>query len=434
MSRRILGAIMVVTVLTIAGFAFPLAAAVQQLYRNEGMVRLGREAARTAMQVPETFRTAQDPVELPTPDQHTMVGLYSPDGHRLQGSGPLGGGPEVASAAAGRVAESAHGALVVATPLSSNEQVFAVVRAELPAAVVAGRVHHAWLLMAALGAVVIDIAAFAARLLSLRIARPVADLASTTARLGDGDFTARAARSGISELDVAAESLDLTARRLGQLMDRERAFSADVSHQLRTPLTGLRLHLESALANPSLDANAAMTVALGEVDHLEATIDDLLTLARDTDQRRSPADISAVIDGVALAWHGRLARRGRPLRIDVSAAVPNVAASPRAIRQILEVLLSNAEAHGKGVVRVVVYPVSGGVAVDVGDDGRGVDGDPVRIFERRSGRDDSHGIGLPLARSLAEAEGGRLLLADNGPSPVFRLILREVDVAEPSDR
>ncbi len=427
MNRRILTAIIVVAALVVVGFGVPLAVAVQRLYRNEAIVRLEREAARAGSQVPATFRTSGDPVELPASTDGTRLGVYAPDGRRLIGGGPDLGGDEVARAAAGRIAESAHGTLVVASPLTSDEQVFGVVRAELPSAAIADRVHRAWLLMGALGAVLLLAAGVVGRVLSGRIAKPVADLASASARLGHGDFTARAGRSGIAELDAAAANLDVTAERLGRLIDRERAFSADASHQLRTPLTGLRLHLETALANPTVDSQAAMTVAVGEVDRLERTIDDLLALARDVDAVRGPFDLHAVIDGLERAWHGRLAAKGRPLRVDIDTSADTAYASPGAVQQILEVLITNAAEHGAGTIRVQTHVVSGGVAIDVSDEGPGIRRDPDEIFERRSGRAPGHGIGLALARSLAEAEDARLLLVNAGPNPTFRLVLRDGD-------
>ncbi len=424
MSRRVLTAILVVAGLAIAGFGVPLSVAVEHLYRNEAILRLGRDAARAGAQVSASFRTSGDPVELAASDADTRLGLYAPDGRRLQGSGPDHGGKEVTRAATGRVAESTHGALVVATPLSSEEHVFAVVRAELPASAVNSRVRRARLLIGALGLIVVGAAALIGRILSRRIAKPVADLAAVSARLGYGDFTVRASRSGIIELDIAADNLDATAARLGRLVERERAFSADASHQLRTPLTGLRLHLETALANPSLDAPTAMTVALGEVDRLERTIEDLLTLARDMHSDGGDVNVREVFDDLERAWHGRLAATGRPLRVEVGTDADTAHASPTAVRQILDALIANAVAHGSGTVQLRAHGVAGGVAIDVSDQGPGVHEDSNAIFERRSGSEPGHGIGLALARSLAEAEDARLFLVNAGPGPTFRLVLR----------
>ncbi len=423
MNRRVLTAILVVAGLAIAGFGVPLAIAVQQLYNNEAIVRLGREVARAGAEVPASFRTSGDPVELLASDSDTRLGLYAPDGRRLQGYGPDPGGEEVTRAATGRVVENTDGAFVVAAPLSSEEEIFAVVRAELPGSAVNDRVRRARLLMGALGGVVVGAAALIGLVLSRRIAKSVADLAAASARLGNGDFTVRASRSGIAELDIAADNLDATAARLGRLVERERAFSADASHQLRTPLTGLRLHLETALANPSLDASTAMTVALGEVDRLERTIDELLTLARDTHSSGGDVNVREVFDDLERAWHGRLAATGRPLRVEIGADSETAHASPTAVRQILDALIANAVAHGRGTVQLRAHGVAGGVAIDVSDHGPGVP-ESNAIFERRSGSEPGHGIGLALARSLAEAEDARLFLVNAGPGPTFRLVLR----------
>lgn len=421
-------AIMSVTALAIAGFGVPLAIAVQRLYQNDAVVRLEREVVRTGALVPASFRTSGDPVELPAPGDGTLIGLYSPEGGRVIGSGPARGGPEVSRAAAtGRIADRSRGGnLVVAAPLASNEKIFAVVRAELPRSTVTKRVRRAWLLMVGLAVAVVAGAALIARRISGRLARPVADLAAASVRLGSGDFTARAGRSGIKELDMAASNLDVTAERLGVLVGRERAFSADASHQLRTPLTGLRLHLEAGLATPTMDPTAAMTVALGEVDRLEQTIDDLLALARDVEGDRGPFDLGPLIEDLASAWHGRLAASGRPLRVAIDTGLVVVGAAPSAVRHILGVLIANAAEHGAGTVRIRTRKVAGGVAIDVTDEGPGITGDKEVIFRRRSGA-TGRGIGLALARSLAEAEDARLTLLEAGPGPTFSLLLQASD-------
>jgi signal transduction histidine kinase len=97
--------------------------------------------------------------------------------------------------------------------------------------------------------------------------------------------------------------------------------------------------------------------------------------------------------------------------------------SEAAVRQILDVLLSNAVEHGTGTVTIAERAAGGGVVLEVSDEGAGV-ADPVeKIFQRRTDPGVGKGIGLALARSLADAEGGRLLLASPGPRPTFRLLL-----------
>lgn len=424
MTRRVLSAIVIVAALVIVGFGVPLGAAVQDLFREEAIAQLVREAARAGTSIPAAIDPT-DPIELPRTAHGIDLAVYTPDGVRITGTGPRHGGNEVTAAATGRIAEHEGDPFVVATPISNAEHVVAVVRAELPTSTVANRVHRAWLLMSALAAGLLVVAAIVGRALSARIAKPVAELASASARLGHGDFTVRPANSGIAELDAAADNLALTAERLGRLVERERAFSADVSHQLRTPLTGLRLHLETAMANPAVDPRPAMDIALGEVDRLEATIDDLLTLAREEPTNRGPLDLHEILDAVEHAWHAPLAAQGRPLRIDIGPGPLTAHASRAAVVQILDVLVGNASEHGRGVVDVRCYRAGDGVFIDVTDDGPGPQGDADAVFQRRSGA--GHGIGLSLARSLAHAEGGRLLLDHPGSPTTFRLALLDTE-------
>jgi signal transduction histidine kinase len=123
-------------------------------------------------------------------------------------------------------------------------------------------------------------------------------------------------------------------------------------------------------------------------------------------------------------WHGPLAAKGRPLRVG---AADGLAArgSPGVLGEILEVLLDNAHRHGAGTVTMSAREAANDtVAVDVADDGNGLSGDPEAAFGRGgSGTERGHGIGLHLARSLALAEDGRLVVTRAGPHPVFTLLM-----------
>ena len=127
--------------------------------------------------------------------------------------------------------------------------------------------------------------------------------------------------------------------------------------------------------------------------------------------------ILALLDEADGRWRAVLAPEGRPLRVAVEAPDHIVCASPGVVAEILDVLLGNAARHGEGTVRVTVREVDRWLTVDVEDEGPGFAGDPDAAFARRDGD------GLGLARSLADAEGGSLVVLHAGPHPVVRLIL-----------
>jgi signal transduction histidine kinase len=280
--------------------------------------------------------------------------------------------------------------------------------------------------MAALAGLILALATALASWQAHQIAKPLEALTSSAQRLGDGDFTVRTERSGITEADAAGLALEATARRLGRLLERERAFAANVSHQLRTPLTAMRLALESALERPDMDLREAAGRAIRRSDELERTIDDLLVLSREAPAQL--ANISSIIDDIRQRWHGPFAAAGRRLTPTVERDLPAARANPSAVRQILDVLLDNALRHGAGLSHVTAASTGDGVAIQVGDDGPGINGDPEAVFSRRVD-DAGHGIGLALARDLAEASGARLVLTRAAPRPVFTLLLPPVQGA-----
>jgi signal transduction histidine kinase len=156
---------------------------------------------------------------------------------------------------------------------------------------------------------------------------------------------------------------------------------------------------------------------------LAAIIEELLSLARDRRATRvGPVDLAELVDELSPQWRGRLAPQGRDLELAVGPGAPDALASTAAVRQVLAVLVDNATTHGAGTVRVRIREASGAVAIDVSDEGPGVSEPASELFARRADQQDGHGIGLALARRLAEAEQGRLDLTQPSP-PVFTLLL-----------
>ena len=283
------------------------------------------------------------------------------------------------------------------------------------------REMHIVLLVGGLAAAAVALAAILGVLLARRLARPLDDLAVAARRLGQGDFTARAPRSGVDEMDDVAMALDTSAERIGTMVAAERQFAANASHQLRTPLTALRLRLEEIAELGDDNVRAEADLALRHADRLNATISELLRLARpDAERPRQPVDVAALLREHAPAWQQVCAAEHRELRVELPTRCLAMASSG-GTAQVVQTLIENALEHGAGTVTVQLHDAGDVVVLTVRDEGSSLlDADPAQIFERHVSHGGGTGVGLALARTLAEADGGRLDLVSTRPT-TFRL-------------
>lgn len=428
MKRRIVLAIAVVAACAVILFALPLAIALQRGYGVDELVRLQRDTVAATRAIDLT--TPRDRVELPRSSD--QLAIYNAAGSLIAGHGPAAVDATARAALRTRrpTGVIGGGTLVVAVPLLSGERVTGVVRSQRSEAGVARRAHRAWLALGGLAAGLVAVALLAALALGRRLTRPLETLAAVARRVADGDFAARATPTGIHEIDDLGSALNHSTRHIDELVTRERTFSANASHQLRTPLAALRLELEG-LALAKRDTPPELTAALAQVDRLQTTIGTLLAVARGTPQAEQTSDLAALVRDLEEHWHGRLAAAGRPLRVRLDVGgdgdeadgreLPLIAMSPAVLGEIAEVLMQNAELHGEGAVSLTVRRVGESVALEVADRGPGFGADPEAAFARGTGRGD--GIGLALARSLADADGARLQITRSGPSPTITLLV-----------
>ncbi|MFG2957962.1 sensor histidine kinase [Streptomyces sp. NPDC048291] len=213
---------------------------------------------------------------------------------------------------------------------------------------------------------------------------------------------------------------------LSELLRRERDFTANASHQLRTPLTGLQLALEAGLAQDD-DARLrpVLAEALATTQRLHHTVEEVLRLSRSGETARPTAGTIAVrqlLRETEDRWHGLFAQDGRRLECATQEAPADLRVPGAAVSEVLGILLDNARVHGHGRVRVAVRDLEGALASDVSDEGA-VTGEPSRLFARgRTGDGAGTGIGLALARELAVSLGGRLSLTNRHPA-TFTLLL-----------
>jgi signal transduction histidine kinase len=417
--RRLALAIAGVAAAAVVLFAAPLAISLRQVYRDEDLLRLERDAVAATRRI-DVSPHRSDPIELPRTNDRPAV--YDSGGRLIAGrAGGADRGLAAKVLATGQPAVRTRGdQLLAAVPLLSGERVTGVYLAERTAAAAAEDTRRAWLLLGGLALAVMLVALAAAVLLGRGLSRPLERLVGAARRLGMGDFSVRAPRSSVPEVDAVGTALNATAGRLGDLVARERSFSADASHQLRTPLAALRIELEAAeLRGIGADPGAALV----QVDRLEQTIETLLSVTRDSQRPGTQTDVLALADELDAEWRPRLAGEGRPLRLDLGDGPLYAAAHEGVVREILGVLLDNAMTHGAGAVTLAVTRHGEWLRVEVRDEGPGFGDDAEHAFERGA-TGSGHGIGLALARSLAHAEGGGLAVSAPGPGPTIALMLR----------
>lgn len=425
---RIVGLAVWVSVLATALFGVPLGIAVFEYAVQAERNKLLRTADAVAIAVAEDVYDGEQVDAIHQRDA-VDISVYAADGAQLGGVGPATVPADVSKALRGKAASGTDGEnLVVAVPVTHEDDVIGAVRAAAPRSSVVQEVALLWAAMIALAALAVTTAWLVGRRQARRLARPLEELAVAARRLGDGDFSVRTQRGGIAEIDAVGTALDSTATRLDDLVTRERAFSADASHQLRTPLAGLRLRLEAALEGTDHDRRAAIEASLADADRLETTVEELLDLARDRLNRPiEPVDVAGLLQELAPSWREQLARLHRELDLRLDADLPQTRASTAALRQVLAVLLDNATRHGAGRVTLTARETTDAVAVDVSDEGTGISEPEATLFARRA-QGNGHGIGLALARRLIEAEDGRLQLSSRAPA-VFTLLLPVEDDA-----
>ena len=253
-----------------------------------------------------------------------------------------------------------------------------------------------------------------------RALRPVDAIRAEVERIGERELHRRVPEPpSRDEVGRLARTMNRMLERLDRAAGRERRFVADASHEMRSPLTGIRAQLEVDLAHPeTADWQATERDVLDETLRLQRLVDDLLVLAR-ADAPADPPERELVdLDDLVLKEVRRLRVRGK-VRIDAAAVHPvQVVADPDALTRVVHNLLDNAERHARSEVVVTVQERDAHVEVTVDDDGPGVPQEQRdSIFERFSRSDDARsrdqggaGLGLAIAQQIVTAHGGTLTL------------------------
>jgi signal transduction histidine kinase len=422
---QVRAAILAATAGALLVFAVPLAIALRTAYVEQAETVLQREAAAVMGTGKDASTLLNADAAPKSADPTVRITIYAADGSKRSGSGDAKSAVARSVASGGGERTFSEGDMLAAYLPVGDDQEVAVIRAAMDVQTVEDRYMRAWALMGMLGLAILALAYWASGRLARRLSAPLEGLAESAVTLGAGGFGLQVPRTGVQEVDVVGAVLEDSGRRLGERFQRERAFSADASHQLRTPITALRLTLEGAEVDPTADLPTVTGEALTQVDRLERTVEDLLALARDVPTPTAPVWVAEVLDSLRDRYRTALGSRGRSLVVEVGDGLPPAAFPEAALRQILDVLVDNALVHGSGTVTVGARSSGTGVSVVVDDEGDLPDGDVEALFRRRSSAAAGTGIGLALARSLAEAEGARLLASRYETGTRFTLVMAE---------
>jgi two-component system, OmpR family, sensor kinase len=319
--------------------------------------------------------------------------------------------------------------LLVTVPVTgTGGEVVGALRVSAPLGEVDAAVRSSWLALLLIGVAVIGAGLVLAWLLAGSMARPVEKLGAAAARLGRGDLRARVEPEGPHEIESVGRSFNRMADALAANLAAQRDFVANASHQLRTPLTGIKLRLEAIRGQGGPAAEEAAK-AEGELDRLSALVDDLLALARASSEEATgeTVDLASAAAAALRRWEEPAASTGHQLVLGEGAG-GRVWAARADVAHILDNLIDNAIRYTPAGTTVRVETGADGTSSElrVSDTGPGIPPmDRERIFERfyrgADGRSAGPGTGLGLAivAELAERWNGTVELLD-GPGTRVR--------------
>jgi signal transduction histidine kinase len=407
MQRRLLVSTLVVAVVAVLLLGVPLAFVLSRVREGGASQQLKRDATTLATGL-------QERVDAGLPPDASEVGRSLPDRYVIITA--RGGGKTVA----GTVPPARH----TITAQDATRDFTVTVSAD--DSFVAGEVISGLGIIASLALLALLVAVGLALLQARRFTRPLQELAGAADRLGSGDGRPLGRRYGVPELDRVAEGLDGSAERINQLLSAERDFAIDASHQLRTPLTALSMRLEEMVAaadSPDVVREEG-AAALAQTERLAEVVGQLLGRARRPVS--GVPTLSSVDDIVAqqvVELDPAFRRVSRKLEI-IGEKGLYAYVTPGSATQVIATLLDNALVHGGGTVTIRTSQTPRSVVIEVRDEGKGVPQELVpRIFERSvSGAPGGTGLGLSLARTVAAAEGGQVVLVRPRPA-VFALFL-----------
>jgi signal transduction histidine kinase len=248
-----------------------------------------------------------------------------------------------------------------------------------------------------------------------RMTRPMNNLIEAAQRIESGDYSARVPEWGSRDIRSVARAFNSMSARLKTIDEQRRSFMADVTHELRTPLSVIRGQAE-AIADGVYPADAAhLAPILDATQTLDRLVEDLRTLvltdAGNLVLNKEPTDLGQLVEDTVGSFRSQAESAGVTLTTEVADTLPSVEIDPARIRQVISNLLSNAIRHtpSGGSVTVAVSSASNQVTMTVTDTGEGISPELLpHVFERfvKGPNSTGSGLGLAIARDIVRAHSG----------------------------
>jgi signal transduction histidine kinase len=446
MTRRLLGSYLLITALALVLFGVPLGAFFAQRERERVTSGLEHDATVIATIYEDDLENGQplDPAAAVEYSHRTGARVVIVDAEGtsvVDTAAPIDRDfstrPEISTALGGRVATGdrssdtlATDIIYVAIPVASDGTVHGAIRLTLDTSDVTARIRRFWLGLAAIAAVILAVVALVGWFLARSISRPLRQLEADADRYASGDLTVdERPPSGPPEVRALTTSVTTMAERLDALLAAQRAFVADASHQLRSPLTALNLRLENLQNQLPADAQEQIEAAITETKRLAGIVNDLLQLARADDRRPLViVDLAGLSRDRVDTWSAAAEAADVSIRASNLEHRIDVEVLPGAVEQILDNLLDNAvnASPAGATIDVGISATAAQAELTVTDEGAGLDDvDKVQAthrFWRGTTSGEGTGLGLAIVDALVRASHAELRLAD-GPGGGLRVIV-----------
>jgi signal transduction histidine kinase len=265
-----------------------------------------------------------------------------------------------------------------------------------------------------------------------RLTQPMDNLINAARRIEAGDYSAQIPEYGSPDIRSVARAFNSMSARLKTVDDQRRSFMADVTHELRTPLSVIRGQAE-AIADGVYPADTAhLAPILDATQALDRLVEDLRTLVQ-TDAgnlilHKEPTDPGALVHDTVESFRSQAESAGLSLSTEIAADIPPIDVDPARIRQVIGNLLSNAIRHtpSGGSVKAAVRSSGDQVTVSIADTGEGIPPELLpHVFERfvKGPNSTGSGLGLAIARDIVSAHSGRIEMTSSESGTTLRVTL-----------